>query len=211
MKCVECGKRKGKRACPALGRDICPQCCGEKRVVAIPCPADCVHLAQGESYQRFRRRVEVLKKETDGRRREQFYRAVSALDPLISVIEAEVVAFTSEVTTLGDVEVLESLRLLREGYTTETRGLIYQASSTNPLIQSLIRQIRERLEHLQKSAEDDGVKLPPQILVNVLEAMEIEIEHHRRAGDSPRHYIDQIARGYPEQRQKARRIISASS
>jgi hypothetical protein len=41
MKCVKCGLRKGKRACPALKGDICPQCCGEHRLKEIACPADC--------------------------------------------------------------------------------------------------------------------------------------------------------------------------
>ncbi len=44
MKCVHCGQRKGKRRCPALGGDICPQCCGEHRLKTIACPPDCVHL-----------------------------------------------------------------------------------------------------------------------------------------------------------------------
>ena len=39
--CVHCGKSKGKRACPALGGEICPACCGKYRLVEIACPADC--------------------------------------------------------------------------------------------------------------------------------------------------------------------------
>lgn len=41
MKCVKCGARKGKRACPALQGDICAPCCGEHRLKTIDCPADC--------------------------------------------------------------------------------------------------------------------------------------------------------------------------
>src|SRR5689334_14289365 len=44
MKCVKCGARKGKRACPALGGDICPQCCGEHRLKSIACPSSCTWL-----------------------------------------------------------------------------------------------------------------------------------------------------------------------
>ncbi len=39
--CVHCGKSKGKRACPALGGEICAPCCGKHRLVEIACPADC--------------------------------------------------------------------------------------------------------------------------------------------------------------------------
>lgn len=44
MKCVKCGKQKGKRACPALGGDICSACCGTHRLKEISCPADCTWL-----------------------------------------------------------------------------------------------------------------------------------------------------------------------
>lgn len=41
MKCVHCGASKGKRACPALGGDICAQCCGAHRLKSIACPPSC--------------------------------------------------------------------------------------------------------------------------------------------------------------------------
>lgn len=50
MTCRQCGQRKGKRACPALGETICPVCCATKRLVAIPCPSDCVHLASAKAH-----------------------------------------------------------------------------------------------------------------------------------------------------------------
>jgi hypothetical protein len=39
--CIYCERRAGKRACPALGGEICPQCCGKHRLVEIECPPDC--------------------------------------------------------------------------------------------------------------------------------------------------------------------------
>jgi hypothetical protein len=45
MVCPVCGKRKARRACPALGRDICAVCCGTKRQVEIRCPPDCGYLS----------------------------------------------------------------------------------------------------------------------------------------------------------------------
>jgi hypothetical protein len=39
--CIHCAGSKGKRACPALGGEICPTCCGKHRLVAIACPDDC--------------------------------------------------------------------------------------------------------------------------------------------------------------------------
>lgn len=50
MTCRQCGQRKGKRACPALGETICPVCCATKRLVAIRCPSDCAHLASAKAH-----------------------------------------------------------------------------------------------------------------------------------------------------------------
>jgi hypothetical protein len=45
MVCPLCGLRRARRACPALGKQICAVCCGTKRLVEIQCPSDCVYLA----------------------------------------------------------------------------------------------------------------------------------------------------------------------
>ena len=43
-RCVRCGVRKGKRACPALAGPICSVCCGVHRRVDIACPESCAYL-----------------------------------------------------------------------------------------------------------------------------------------------------------------------
>lgn len=50
--CVHCDKQKGKRSCPALKGLICPQCCGQYRLVKISCPGDCPYLESHGAYQR---------------------------------------------------------------------------------------------------------------------------------------------------------------
>lgn len=50
-KCAECGKRKAKRDCPALGKGICSLCCGRLREKQIHCPSHCDHLKANTSYQ----------------------------------------------------------------------------------------------------------------------------------------------------------------
>src|ERR1700760_3214420 len=44
--CKICGKRRARRACPAVQGDICTICCGEKREVAFTCPLDCEYLQE---------------------------------------------------------------------------------------------------------------------------------------------------------------------
>jgi hypothetical protein len=50
MNCPLCGTRRARRSCPALGHQICAVCCGTKRLVQIPCPADCVYLASAREH-----------------------------------------------------------------------------------------------------------------------------------------------------------------
>lgn len=50
MVCPVCHQRKGKRACPALGQQICAVCCGTKRLVEINCPQDCGYLTTARSH-----------------------------------------------------------------------------------------------------------------------------------------------------------------
>jgi len=50
MTCPLCSTRPAKRRCPALDREICPVCCGTKRLVEIRCPDDCVYLASARRH-----------------------------------------------------------------------------------------------------------------------------------------------------------------
>lgn len=50
MLCHLCHQRKAKRACPALGTQICAVCCGTKRLVEINCPSDCGYLTTARSH-----------------------------------------------------------------------------------------------------------------------------------------------------------------
>jgi hypothetical protein len=50
MVCASCGRGKGRRQCPALGKEICTVCCGTKRLVDIQCPSDCGYLASSREH-----------------------------------------------------------------------------------------------------------------------------------------------------------------
>ena len=50
MVCPRCRQRKARRACPALGHQICAVCCGTERLVEIACPSDCPYLASAREH-----------------------------------------------------------------------------------------------------------------------------------------------------------------
>ncbi len=50
MLCLLCGGRKARRACPALGGQICTVCCATKRLKEIDCPSDCSYLTSAREH-----------------------------------------------------------------------------------------------------------------------------------------------------------------
>ena len=48
--CPLCRRRRARRTCPALDRQICAVCCGTKRLTEIQCPSDCTYLASSRSH-----------------------------------------------------------------------------------------------------------------------------------------------------------------
>jgi len=47
--CKICGRRRARRACPAVEGEICPICCGENREVTLTCPLECPYLTEAHA------------------------------------------------------------------------------------------------------------------------------------------------------------------
>jgi len=59
VQCALCSERNGERACPALGKRICSQCCGTQRRKTIRCVPSCTYLMTAERHIRERRAQEL--------------------------------------------------------------------------------------------------------------------------------------------------------
>ncbi len=153
MKCILCGKRKGKRFCPAKQREICAQCCGEKRVVEVACPSDCAYLTSGQTYQSVKKYINQLQHQGDPVRQRRLYDSLQRFKPLIEELEKQIIAYGEDLTSFQDQHVVEAVALLRETYETERKGIIYQHESANPIVQALSRSLHEGLERLRKDPE----------------------------------------------------------
>src|SRR5213593_1272785 len=104
--CPLCSARKGKRACPALRTTICSACCGEKRIVEIACPADCVYLEHGMRND-FRREVNDYIQHQDPRKSVRWLETVETLGFLLEVIERTIAS--APMPSLEDAELLAAL------------------------------------------------------------------------------------------------------
>jgi hypothetical protein len=125
MRCPLCHTRAAKRVCPALGRDICPVCCGTKREVEIRCPADCAYLASARSHP-----PAATRKQSD--------RDLAVLTPaLAGLSEARQQLFLFSLTLLdrfrgdgldaaSDADAAAAAGTLAATYETASKGLIYE-------------------------------------------------------------------------------------
>lgn len=195
MKCILCNSRKGKRHCPAKGTLICAPCCGRLRVVEIPCPTDCVYLAEGQGHQSGKKYIRWLRQMQDPDRSQRLYETLQLYRPLIFGIEMAILRYGQGLRSLRDRHVLEAVRLLRKTYRSEARGVIYEHTSPDPMVSALVRAVHEILEELREEMESE---LGASELLACLEVMECEINYHLNQPLDEEPYLTFIRKNHPE-------------
>ena len=203
MKCILCGQRKGKRFCPAKNTSICAQCCGEKRVIEIDCPSDCVYLYSGQAYQAIKKYSAQLRQEEDPVKRRKLYETSQAFGPVFGGIEQSIIAYSASLQTLTDEHILEAVTLLKETYRTEQKGVIYEHASSNPLVQALVRDLKEALEALRTDQSSGFPVLKTTDLLDCLTVLETDISYHLDSSSERESYLSFIRRNHPEISSKA--------
>ena len=202
MKCILCDQRKGKRFCPAKNTSICAQCCGEKRVVEIDCPSDCVYLYSGQAYQSIKKYSAQLRQEEDPVRRRKLYETSQAFGPVFSQIEQSIINYSADLQTLTDEHILEAVTLLKDTYHTEQKGVIYEHTSSNPLVQALVRDLKEALEAVRA----DGGSFPTMRTTDLVDCMGVvqtDVSYHLDSSSERESYLSFIRRNHPEISSKA--------
>jgi hypothetical protein len=189
MTCPLCGQRRARRACPALGHDICPVCCATKRQVEIRCPAGCPHLVAGKAHPSAvaRRQQEAdLRLLMDGAGRltegqlqlfflihSYFLRPAPPGQPRVS-----------------DAEVADGAAALAGTFETASRGLIFEHQAATP---GGGRIAAELLPVLQEAGKGGGSRFEREVAA-VLRA----VERGARAASGPpsdsRAYLERVAR-----------------
>jgi len=198
MICPLCGQRKARRACPALGRQICAVCCGTKRLTEIRCPPDCVFLASAREHPpavQLRQRqhdlsvVMHLMRDFNQRQSELFLLTSSffvryqspALQPVI------------------DDDLLEAAAALASTYETSARGVIYEHRPSSLPAERLLAGLRPVLAEAGKGGgtpfERDAAVVLRRVEESVRQLREREPENKRafldllgrivKSGDKP--------------------------
>ncbi|MFO7693269.1 MAG: hypothetical protein R6V57_09320 [Vicinamibacterales bacterium] len=125
MHCPLCSARQARRSCPALGREICPVCCGTKRETEIRCPDDCPYLASSKTHP-----PAVVRRQQD--------QDLAVLTPALGGLsEARQQLFLFALTLVdrfrgdgleaaSDADVAAAAAALAGTYDTASKGLIYE-------------------------------------------------------------------------------------
>jgi hypothetical protein len=189
MLCPSCGQRKSRRACPALGANICPVCCGTQRLVEIKCPADCGYLASAREHpsaivrRRQERDVEELLP-TIRHLTERQYQVFFLFHTLIA-------RFTPQgFTGLVDTDVADATSAVAATLETAARGVIYEHTPQGPPAQALATELKTMLAQMR----EQGAKVFDREAAIVLRAIEQGARGSTASDASPTRYLDLVAR-----------------
>jgi len=151
MSCPVCNQRKAKRACPALGKQICAVCCGTKRLVEINCPPDCGYLSASRSHP-----PAVIQ------RQQELDRAMML--PLLQGLserQARVFLMLAAVTSrhqaetfqkVVDDDIAQAAGSLASTLETAGRGIVYEHQPASLVASRLMGELKNLVDEIVKNA-----------------------------------------------------------
>lgn len=154
-KCHLCESRPPRRACPALGRDICAVCCGEQREESIDCPLDCPHLREARLHEKPRERDPETLPNGDIEVTERF---LAENEPLV-IFAARVLAVAALQTPGAvDSDLRDALDSLARTYRTASSGLIYESRPANRIAGAIAERFQKEIaDFRERVAQQTGV------------------------------------------------------
>ena len=188
--CSLCGRRKGRRACPARGALICSVCCGTKRRVEIACPDDCVYLEGAHDSSWAGRETE---KKRDARR---LMPAVQSLGDtpveLFFLALQGVAAIERRPPGLTDALLGQAVTAARRSLETRQKGVLYEHAPSDLRAVPLVAEVRGLFE----VKDDRGQPVAPKDadILAVLSALEKALATAARENAGERTLLDTVAR-----------------
>jgi hypothetical protein len=183
MICASCGTRKAKRACPALGRSICPTCCGTKRLKEIACPSTCVYLGNAEAHppavvQRQRERdLPLLVQMIEGLTAQQ--------GEALSLLQARIrMHRDAAIPALRDSDVEEATKVLAATLETAARGILYEHQATSVPAMRLQQDLRAVLAELGERERALGPAAMAPVLRRIETIVQRAARHFTPASDT---------------------------
>ena len=185
-----CGGGKAKRQCPALGRGICPTCCGTKRLVEIDCPPSCGWLKAARAHPHA---AQQRQQEQDAGLVVPLIRGLD--DGGYAVLMACLPAAVACRSTMDPPPLDSDLQLAAAALaaTAETamRGVLYEHPADTPVAARLARAMSAPLAE----AAEAGVKRLDASTAAAMRRVEEAVKEFRRSGQTtPDAYFAFLAR-----------------
>jgi hypothetical protein len=148
--CALCSRRPAKRACPAIGRDICPTCCATKRLVEIRCPADCVYLEAAQKHP-----AAVVRRQQE----HDLAAVIGALGQRPTEMQLQLFFLLGSLikghrpdglARVGDADIADAVAAMAATLEAAGRGVIAELAASNPVSEGLRRKIDAFLAEVGK-------------------------------------------------------------
>ena len=197
--CRICGKRRARRACPAVRGDICTICCGTEREVSLSCPLECEYLQEAH---RRERPVPVPDRQLsnfDVPVSEEF---LQTHEELVLFCVHSLVQAAVRTSGALDADVLAALEALIQTHRTLESGQIYETRAENTIAASVQRSFAASLADYQKLRAEREALSP----VRNSEILKVLVFLHRLGQQNSngrprgRMYLDLLRQMTPEQR-----------
>jgi hypothetical protein len=196
--CKICGKRRARRACPAVGGDICTLCCGTEREVTLTCPLECEYLKEAHRREKPVPLSNGQLANPDITVSEEFIRSHEEflLFCIYSLVQAAV-----RTPSAVDSDVIDALEALIQTHRTLESGLYYETRAQNSIAAGIQRSFEASLADYQK-LRTEREHLSP---VRNVEILAILVFLHRLGQQNQngrprgRMYLDLLRQMTPEQ------------
>lgn len=151
MLCPVCHQRKAKRACPALGKQICAVCCGTKRLTEIACPPDCGYLSTARTHPPA---VVQRQQEMDRAMLLPLLQGMSERQARLFLMLAAVAAQhrADGLQQLIDEDIAQASGALASTLETAAKGIVYEHQPTSLLAARLMVELRGVVDEVVKNA-----------------------------------------------------------
>lgn len=146
--CKICGKRRARRACPAVQGDICTVCCGTEREVSLSCPLECEYLQEAHRREKPVPNPENQLSNSDITVTEEFIRSH---EELLVICAYHLVQAALRTPGAIDADVMVALEALIQTHRTRESGLYYETKAENRIASSIQRSFTESLQEYEKT------------------------------------------------------------
>lgn len=201
--CKICGKRRARRACPAVAGEICAICCGTEREVSLSCPLECIYLQEAH---RREKPVEITERQLSNPDVQVTEEFLAEHEELMLFCIYSLVQAGLRTSGALDADLLTALEALIQTHRTLESGLVYETRAENTVAAAIQRAFAASLADYQKLRAEREALSP----VRNSDILKTFVFLHRLGQQNQngrprgRMYLDLLRQMTPEQRVEER-------